>query len=97
MLPRYEIQDPSTRYEKGSFEKEPTSKIRVLNADRSQRYFLTRSMTISREVSSEKEFDGDEDRDSVNSPTRWRFRGSTHPPPSPCTIAGELHAWGEWG
>jgi hypothetical protein len=36
---------------------EPSCKLRVLNADRSQMYFRSRSMTISRENSSEKEFD----------------------------------------
>ena len=55
--PRYEIDDQDTRYRNGSFEKEPICKTRVLNADRSQMCFLTCSMAISRENSSEKEFD----------------------------------------
>ena len=54
--PRYEIQDPSTRNDEGSHGREPTFKIRVLNVDRSQTHFLSSSMTISRENSSEKEF-----------------------------------------
>ena len=62
MPPRYKIQDRPARNENGSFEKEPICKIRVLIVDRSQMSFHSREMMISRENSSEKEFDADEEQ-----------------------------------
>ena len=62
MPPRYEIQDSSTRNKNGPLKREPTCKIRVLIVDRSQMRFLTHSLKISRENSSEKGFNADEDR-----------------------------------
>jgi hypothetical protein len=52
----------------GSCEKEPTSKIRVLNVDRSQINSRSRLMTIAREISSEKELGVVEDQ-IFSSPT----------------------------
>ena len=62
MSSRYEIHSPATRNRNGSLEKEPTGKLRVLTVDRSQMRFRSLSMTISREISSEKEFDVVEER-----------------------------------
>ena len=56
--------------------KEADFDIRVLIVDRSQTCFLSRSMTISREISSEKEFDVVEDRtqfEAARSASRWHF------------------------
>jgi len=62
MPPRYEIPITATKYRKSPLEREPTSKTRVLNVDRSQMCFLSHSLASSRENSFEKEFDADEDQ-----------------------------------
>ena len=79
-------------------------KIRVLNADRSQRCFRSRSKTTSREISFEKEFRVVEDQIFKSLSTSLIIRVDSlrfpHSPPTlPSAIVPEIHGHGfvRWG
>ena len=72
---------------------------RVLNIDRSHRRFRSPSLTILREISSEKEFDADEDQifKSLSTLLIIRVDSLRFPhshPPSRSTIVPEIHGHG---